>query len=234
MTFQEHALPGTKLKSYCDFKDHWKEHTTNPAPEHNATLLSKRFWQISAISSCPDFICMLSLSTQMMELERYTQHALGLVHSSVFYLFSCSFAYGFVFLQFRHLFSIQFDSFHDLLSLCHTKTQAYATPVTPHKPKHSSCPTGQAEGEAGGLTRSITGHLAQKGNLYSRLHHYSEHVNHVLKMSITTHVPPTAPGALCCSFNCLKLCYLDTELHPKQAVPLQSTSLEYFEWHKPF
>lgn len=73
------------------------------------------------------------------------------------------------------------------------------------------------EVEAEGLLpQDITGHFAQKDTLHSRLHHYPEHISHVLKMSNTFHIAPTAPGALCCSFNCC----LDTELYPPQAVPL--------------
>lgn len=82
-------------------------------------------------------------------------HTLGMVLSSVIYLFSSSFAYGLVLFQFCHLFSIQLDSFHDPLSLCSTGKEPSVT-------KHSSCPTRQTQEEAKGLTWSIPGHPSQK------------------------------------------------------------------------
>lgn len=193
MNLQQYRLPETKPTSYYDFKykNPWKEHTTNCAPEHSAILFSGRLQQISPVPSCPDFICTLSLSTKVTA-GKIHPHTLGLGLSSVFYLFSCSFAYGLVLLQFCHLFSVQLDSLHDPLSL---RSTGIAPSVTPHEAKQSSCPTGQTEGDAAGLTWSITGHLSQKGNAYYRPHCYSEHISRVLKESNTIRIPPAAQGA---------------------------------------
>lgn len=74
MDLQQHSLPETKPTAYYDFKykNPWKEHTTNCAQGHSATLFPERLQQISPVPSCPDFICMLSLSTKMPQLESYT------------------------------------------------------------------------------------------------------------------------------------------------------------------
>lgn len=77
MNLQQHALPGIKLRCYCDFKhkDHWKEHTTNHAQGHSAILLSQDFSKsllfptVQILSACWAFT---------PELEEYTQYTLGL------------------------------------------------------------------------------------------------------------------------------------------------------------
>lgn len=201
MDLQQHSLPETKPTAYYDFKykNPWKEHTTNCAQGHSATLFPERLQQISPVPSCPDFICMLSLSTEMTKLELHP-HTLGLGLPSAFYLFSCSFAYGLVLLQFHHLFSVQLDSLHDPLSLRSTGT---APSVTAHEAKQSSRPMGQTQGDAAGLTWSITGHLSQKGNAYSKPHCYSEHSSRVLKESNTIRIPPGCSLDYC----------LDVKLH---------------------
>lgn len=137
---------GTKLTSYCDFEynNPQKEHTTN----HASGTVPSVLCTISA-NLCSFQLCCLYLHAEPLHQDarvgKIHPHTLGMVLSSVIYLFSSSFAYGLVLFQFCHLFSIQLDSFHDPLSLCSTGKEPSVT-------KHSSCPTRQTQEEAKGLT----------------------------------------------------------------------------------
>lgn len=143
------------LTFYCDFQHKNPQNTPLTMPQGTVPSV---LYKISAN------LCSFQLSCLYLHAEPFHQeakvgkihpHTLGMVLFLVIYLFSSSFTYGLVLLQFCHLFSIQLNSFHDPFSLCSTGTEPSVT-------KHSSCPTGQTQGEAKGLTWSIPGHPSQK------------------------------------------------------------------------
>lgn len=131
----------------------------------------------------------------------------GLVNFSVFYLFSCSFAYGLVFLQFCHLFSIQLDSFHDLLSLC-----SIGTAHQWHQRSQSKAQVQQDKWRE----KQVGWHAASQDISLIKTTSTPDCTTTLstLIMFWRCHTPPTFPTALhalCCSFSCCA----DIELQPQ-------------------